>query len=162
MHNLHFVVVKADTAKEACKEVESEIQDFGNENNWRTICGCVSSKNKTFNYEDGRWSPTDESLNSIKKINKFISEQIKPYKDEVIQGLESGKTTFNDLKGFDWYSLEKYAKDMFQYTHLKTPEQFDVLKDTYYEHSFDEFGVTNLIENTEGKGTYVVFVDMHS
>jgi hypothetical protein len=44
MHNLHFVITTADSPEDACNNVETLISDFGNENNWRTVCGCVSEK----------------------------------------------------------------------------------------------------------------------
>ena len=70
MHNLHYVVVKAETGEEACSEVESSIEDFGNENNWRNICGAVSQDNEVYKSLDGRWKPEDDD--TIEKINESI------------------------------------------------------------------------------------------
>jgi hypothetical protein len=39
---LHFIVVRADSAKEAAEDVTSEIINWGNEDNWRSIGGIAS------------------------------------------------------------------------------------------------------------------------
>ena len=35
MHNLHFILINADSAAEAASGVENEILDWSDENNWR-------------------------------------------------------------------------------------------------------------------------------
>ena len=39
MHNLHFLLVKAETAIDAASQAESAILDWGGCNNWRNIGG---------------------------------------------------------------------------------------------------------------------------
>ena len=35
MHNLHYIVVQAETPEDAMSEAETMISDWGTENNWR-------------------------------------------------------------------------------------------------------------------------------
>ncbi len=46
MHNLHLVVVNAENAKDAMHNAEMAIFEWGNENNWRTMCGAVSENDE--------------------------------------------------------------------------------------------------------------------
>jgi len=49
MHNLHYIVIRADSGKEACDAVENEIVEWGSEDNWGQICGALSEKNIIYN-----------------------------------------------------------------------------------------------------------------
>lgn len=94
MHNLHFVVTRAESPQDACDNVETFISDFGNDNNYRTICGCVSEKNKVFiNDSSGRYSPRDTGYTTIAKINRAIKEWTK----ETIYG-ETAKKKIENAK----------------------------------------------------------------
>lgn len=58
MHNLHLITIKADNPKDACNDVENEIVQWGNENNWRTITGCIDETGEIFiNDNYGRFNP---------------------------------------------------------------------------------------------------------
>lgn len=169
MHNLHLVVVKANTPKDACDKVESYIVDFGDENNWRTICGCVSDKNKVYHTSDGRFEP-DEHSNTIEKINAMVMGWLKPeedYYDKKVQAVIDGKKPISSLKtDMEWYGLEKYAAHMGARAKTNT-KNFNVLKDSFNDYQYDDNGVTHIdaeenVDLGKGKNTYVVFVDMHS
>src|SRR5262249_15532871 len=57
MHTLHFILINADSAQEAASSAESEILNWGNDNNWRSIGG-VASEDGTDdidNHEGARW-----------------------------------------------------------------------------------------------------------
>ena len=73
MHNLHFMIVQANDPKDACNIVETEIQDWGNDNNWRTIAGCVSEDDEVYNTpESSRFKPSEMGYDTIRKINEVI------------------------------------------------------------------------------------------
>ena len=172
MHNLHFIVVKAETGKDACDEAESFISDWGNENNWRTMCGAVSEDNEVFDAKDGRYRP-DEDTNTIAKINKHIQAWLKDdfwsitAKKKLASGKKVENFTTNEL-----YSLKKYAEFLYEVKIFKQVKayrrkegekisrKFNVLEDNFFAHTYDECGVTQA-EQGEGK-TWVVFCDMHS
>ncbi|MBX9726454.1 MAG: hypothetical protein K2X09_04240, partial [Rickettsiales bacterium] len=42
MHNLHLILVNADSAEDAASSAASETIEWGNDNNWRSIGGVVS------------------------------------------------------------------------------------------------------------------------
>ena len=168
MHNLHFYVVKADNAKNACSEVDSLIDSFGDENNWRTICGCVSEDNEVHDIGKGdtfggRYIPSDMNLTTIESINKLVAGWLG---DEVRYSMiikklkESPDFTNKEIwKKHDLWCLEKYANSLYQRYDIGT---FDVLKDSHFAYQYDECGVTQYEgEQTTGK-KYVVFIDMHS
>ena len=42
MHNLHYIIINAESAYDAAESALLEIQDWGNENNWRSVGGVAS------------------------------------------------------------------------------------------------------------------------
>lgn len=162
MHNLHLVVTRADSPEDACSEVESHISDYGNDNNWRTIGGCVSEDNQVHIEDDGgSYLPDDES-NTIEKINAMVVSWAKSGSVLDDEGEELMKKALNgdDLHSHDWWKISEYAK------HKSSVAKFDldnynVLEDNHREMELDENGVT-ILESSEGEKQYVVFVDMHT
>lgn len=155
MHNLHFVVTKADNAQEACDNVEGFVEGFGNENNYFSVCGSVSENNEVFSTEGGRYAPEKEN-NTIKKINKWLQKVVTDYKKEPI-----AVTKFKNnepLEVFEWLQIKAYANSMYNTYDFK--DDFNCLKDEVFAYEYNEVGVTHDTTN-EGKNTYVVFVDMH-
>jgi hypothetical protein len=166
-HNLHLIRVTADTPQEACEEVESYIEDWGTENNWRTICGCVSEHDEVYDNPDetfgGRYKPTACGYTTIGKINKAVRGWLKPdfYHETAIKKLAKGQTNLKKWTTSDLYSLRKLAEYHTQLKYLgKAPSKFNVLTDEFYAYEYAECGVTNC-ENGNGETTYIVFVDMH-
>jgi hypothetical protein len=168
MHNLHLVTIVADSPEDACAEVESFIEDFGNENNWRTICGCVSENDEVHSTEDGRWTP-DEETNTIDKLNKMVQGWLTPNEyvrgQDVVKEIEGGKK-FDELDNGQLHNLQAYVKEKINIFGLNT-ENFNVLEDEYCSWEYDENGVTycewGRKRGRKEKGTkYVVLVDMHS
>lgn len=178
-HNLHLVVIKADSAEDACDSVENEIIDFGNDNNWRTICGSVSEDNEVFINEDN--AGFMENMETIEKINAAIRKDLAALNNDngysrgrdLLNILIAGNKKIEDLDGHDWYSVKEFAHDMSNKFDINSGEDktetFDILKgDEYKMGHYDEFGVTQHMSATqddaefEGQKTYVVFIDMHS
>lgn len=165
MHNLHFVVTRAESPQEACDNVETMISDFGGEDNWRTICGCVSEKNKVFiNDSSGRYSPTSTGYTTIAKINRAVNRWLKNniYGERAKRKLANAKKKI-DISTWDsqlLFSLQSLAKHLYEALPYKD-RKFDVLKDSFYSWHFDECGVTQDEDESEGQ-LYVVFLDMHS
>jgi hypothetical protein len=164
MHNLHLIRVKADTPEKACSRVELDINDFGNENNWRTICGCLSSTNEPYDSEGGRWSPSTDGYNTIEALNETVKGWIEAdsYKADLIDNINDGKVKLKDLSDrMDIYAVKKYLehKGMVMDVGLKENEEFDILKHTFYDYQYTECGVTECYG--DGENTYIVFVDMH-
>lgn len=168
MHNLHYLVTRAETPQEACSQVETEISEWGTDNNWRTICGCISEDNEVYSSGEGRWEPKEKD--TIESINLMVTEWMN---DDDYQKKRFDMCANAENKNpFDWYGAMKYCEQQFQkgttLSNIKHDkrETFDVLKDEYYSWSLNECGVTLLDYgglDTEAGGSklYVVFLDMH-
>jgi len=165
MHNLHLVVVKADSPQEACDTVESQISEFGNENNWRSICGCVSSKNKVLDLSKeafgGRWSPSEKGYSTIAELNELVKGWInelgygKTAHDKIAK--TKGKLNLSKWTSQELWSLKEYANKLHEKSGMEV--EFNILKNEFFAYNYIENGVTQMGGN--GKETYVVFVDMH-
>ena len=172
-HNLHLVVIKANTPKDACNSVESFIEDWGTDNNWRTICGCVSENNEVFvnttPFGSGRWDVTHKDSNTIAKINKMVKGWTKDTyyggtAQNKIKKIEArkGKINLNKWTTSELWSLQRLAKHQYEINSLGNGKnKFNVLEDEFYSWEYDECGVTQCSEEN-GDTAYVVFVDMHS
>ena len=171
MHNLHFIVIKAASPQKACDTVESEIQDWGNENNWRNIIGCVSEDDILYNNpHDSSSHFSEEGIETIEKINKWLDQYVKAdlsFNVEYIEKvLERYKNKDNTLAVFDFFNCKTLMNEIYKkYSFNKedAPE-FNVLEHEIFSWELDEFGVTHLSidENIEGYKKYVVVIDMHS
>jgi len=178
MHNLHLAVIIATTPEDACNLVEDDIEDWGNENNWRTICGCVSEDNKVYIHDDGGRFPPKENA-TIETINKMTRAWMGVEQPGIFN--TEGRTEAEkhmqrhlngeQLKHIEWYAIERYAEHMGAVVTTKSfsmekNKEFSVLKHTFKEWNLDECSVTSCIstaeEITEGEKRYVVFIDMHS
>lgn len=171
MHNLHLFVTKATSPEEACSDVEFDIAEWGNENNWRTICGCVSEDNEVYQKEDGRYPPgKDETIDSI---NKMITGWMLPKvlfqcdgeAEKKMRKHLSGKT----LTTMEWWDIQSYADHMSSIKHTEEYDMkgnsFNVLKHEFKFWKLDNCGVTHgdfTVEDKSNEKLYVVFIDMHN
>ena len=57
MHNIHYARIYAGSPEDACGMAKSQIEDFGDENNWRRIIGCVDKAGNQYHTsdDDSRW-----------------------------------------------------------------------------------------------------------
>ena len=174
MHNLHFVKVRANSGEDACRMVESEIMNFGNENNWRAFCGAISEDNEVYNDIDGRYIPKTTDYTTIEKINECVNEWIKGcwYGKVAEEKFAKGETDLNQWESYELWSLSKWAEHLSE-AQLYRDRPFDLMKgDTFFAYKYDECGLTNMVYDTyedddEAMGKtkekiWVVFVDMHS
>jgi len=164
MHNLHLARVKASSAKEACNAVETAIMDFGNENNWRSICGAVSEHNEVYNSGDGRYSPESTDYTTIEKINEGVNGWMNEcfYGAVAKEKFEKGEIDLSQWNSHELWSLSKWAKHLSEVADHKD-KPFNVLTDTFYDYQYDECGVTDLEWSVnDGDTIWIVFIDMHS
>ena len=161
MHNLHFVVTSAKSPQEAVNNVENEIEEWGNENNWRSFGGCISEDDEAFIAPDSysRWTPEGFTIDMI---NNMVAKWLAPLKHHEEAFIKCSKG--DEPEKFDWYSAKKYCESMYQrkVNNIKDGE-FDVLNQEFFDWQFNECGVTHIdvSESKNGLKKYVVFVDMH-
>jgi hypothetical protein len=161
-----LAIIKAKTPQEACDNVEIAISNFGDDNNWRTICGCVSIKNEVHDCGDGRYSPLNIGLITIAKINSTVRRWIKKVnifgnlaKEKIKKA--KGKIDFSEWQSYELFSLQKYAEHLKEQSYVKGVK-FDVRNlNEFYPHNFTECGVTNLVDESAEGILYVVLIDMH-
>ncbi|WP_192485130.1 MULTISPECIES: hypothetical protein [Cysteiniphilum] len=163
MHNLHFIVTNADSHEDAICSIESEILDWGNENNWRSVFAAMSVHDQSvfFADDDSRFNNIVESTyNSIKSIEEAINSDIQsvPYLDIALQ-FKSGDSQLTEL---DYYKLEKYARHMHEAFKFKHKPYEIKSMQNYFEYQYDEFGITDFRCDGDPESSYIVFIDMHS
>lgn len=155
MHNVHYLRIKADTTSEAYAEAEDFLNNWGDENNYFVIAGCVDQNNQIHELDsESRFEP--DNLESIKETLSNI------IKSPPFQNLET--QFINDpesLGKFDYYMLSKQIEWRFETYEFKEKE-IDIFEDTLYNCSINEIGLTELYGTGEGKNIYFVTVDMHN
>jgi len=163
MHNLHYVRVKANSGEEACQFAESALMDFGNENNWRTMCGAVSQDNEVYNAGDGRYIPMNTNASVIEAINDQVNGWIKDsFLGKIAEDkFAKGETNLSEWESHELYSLSKWANHLAEANSYKD-KSFNVLEDSFFAYQYDELGVSDCTWEGEGDKIWIVFVDMHS
>ena len=164
-HTLHFVATRADSPEEACRNIENVCFDWGGENNWFHICGCVSEKDEV-HATGGRgvWSPEDENFNTIEKINKVATGWLEPdtvlCDENTVRALMKKAANSKDLTYSEWRDIERYSGQMCE---VDGRTSLDVFKSDFRSGEFDEEGISSCyMDESNGTTRYVVFVDMHS
>lgn len=173
MHNVHYAVVKAISHAQAQDVVEAEIMDWGDENNWRTICGSVCEDGTAEGSGEGRWDPATMTIVGINaEIQNEILEDLTtsdPVFDldirATMQKLMEGK--FKKCEYSELSALEQYVQSLISCRNSGvgpyTKKPFNVLKDSYKAHEYDQVGVTQMEFGKQRKTKrYVVVIDMHS
>ena len=163
MHNLHFIVTNADSHEDAICSIESEILDWGNENNWRSVFAAMSVHDQSvfFADDDSRFNNIVESTyNSIKSIEAAINSEIQsvPHLHTVRQ-FKSDDTQLTEL---GYYKLEKYARHMHEAFKFKHKPYEIKSMQNFFEYQYDEFGITDFRCDGDPESSYIVFIDMHS
>lgn len=184
MHNPHFCVIAADSAEEAEAAVEAELQDWGDENNWRSICGSVSEHDEVHVTGDGRYPP-DDNDNTIAKLNRFMQSVVDgqdcPIESEAMAAMKLVVEGGVPETARGWWCIKQYAERMFNMQgngggRFAKGGKFDILTSQFMDGCYDEIGVTNFVDPGPRDGEdaiamreanplrkrYVVFVDMHS
>jgi hypothetical protein len=185
MHNLHYIIINAESADDAAESALLEIQDWGNENNWRKVGGVASEDGKDLieNHQDARWTlsglkpddalPDDNSYFAwaIADIWAKIDGDIKlphhPYSKSfdlqvtlrgiALELLHSDCTNIELL-----WSASANLKYLHQIARGRAQREVENAIPEFYEWEFDECGLTDLTDNSEGAQRYLVMIDMHS
>jgi hypothetical protein len=188
MHNVHFILINADSAKDAAIDAENEILEWGTDNNWRSIGGvasedgtddleCYESKGYPLSFlDDLEGIPKGGSCfeRTVAYVKQMIGDPIQLYNGsyppaanmkEALALICERLTAFDTENG---NSHELWAA----HRNLQQLEQMmdgrGALADPeagipeFYAWSFDEVGLTDMTGNTEGAKRYLVFLDMHS
>jgi hypothetical protein len=177
MHNLHFILINADSASEAASEAESLILDWGDGDNWRRVGGIASEdgSDDINNHKDGRWglSFLDEEV-GIPKEGTHFSHAVAYLHKRIMDPLADLSATLLELtdrlrafdpQSGDGFDLWRAGRDLQSLSGLvmsrDAREQGKEIPELR-EWQLDQFGLTDLTEQSEGARRYLVFLDMHS
>ena len=158
MHNLHFIVVEAEDFEEASEEAMSQMDEWGNDNNWRSVVGVLkkvgdkyitSKENDTKNKEYNTATIKQILLNEV-NIKKSLSEK------EVFD-------INNDVDTTKAYLAASIFETIFFKTISKLDSNFDIWKGVFRDYQFDYVGLTNTVSSdTSDEFMFIVVIDMHS
>jgi hypothetical protein len=160
MHNLHIARVKADCPEEACDSVDGAIMDWGGENNWRTIEGCIDINDVVHKVTDEiAFIDQFKSLDDIKKILidtiKHDAERGKRFLNDCING--------NISSAYDWIGAKNYCELMYNVSKLDDGiDSLHIFEDELFPWRLDEVGITNMEDYSIGENFYFVVINMHS
>jgi hypothetical protein len=187
MHNLHFILIKADEATHAAFEAENLILNWGDENNWRRVGGIASEdgSDDIENESDGRWGlsflddadgvPREGTYFSRavafldREITKPVTVLGPPYSAHpnlrsAIDALGGMLRAF-DIENGDTHDLWRIGRDLKHLSELidsrRARAQGDAIPQ-FYDWQFDYFGLTDMTGQSEGARRYLVFLDMYS
>jgi hypothetical protein len=187
MHNLHFILIKADSAPEAASEAHTLIWDWGDSNNWRCVGGIASEdgSDDLENHEHGRWglSFLDEEDGKPRQGTYFSravaylhAEMTEPVRlrsapDSAHPELHSafgalaGRLRSFDPDHGDSLDLWKIGRDLKHLEARVESRRARALGEDipqFFEWQFDQTGLTDMTGQSEGARRYLVFLDMHS
>jgi hypothetical protein len=187
MHNLHFILINADSAKGAACEADNLILHWGNENNWRRVGGVASEdgSDDIENHADGRWGLSYlHAQPGIPKEGTYFSRGLAYLHQRTTDPVALPSAPFSThsnlrsaitklstkLRAFDpdhsdTQNLWGIGRDLKHLSALiysrRGRERGDQIPE-FYDWQFDTFGLTDMTEDSEGARRYLVFLDMHS
>ena len=187
MHNLHFILIKADRAAEAASEAENLMLHWGDDNNWQRVGGIASEdgSDDVENKDDARWSlsflnaqegvPREGTCFSraVVYLNREITEPLAlpcaPYSTHL--DLRSAIEQLGDmLRAFDpehgnsndLLAIGRNLKHLTELIDGRNAVKHGEEIPQFYDWQFNHFGLTDMTEHSEGARRYLVFLDMHS
>lgn len=171
MHILHLIRVVAPSHAEAEALAASTINDYGNENNWNSVCGSMKEDGSVHSTGEGGFDPVDYTLFTVKELaidwckgDKYNEEKF--YK--LVDLISSYKPVEDNLL---WYFASKYCDHKLVLGKLDW-QNFDPWTQEFRGDEFDENGITSYEPNKYNKiaftaeeelslAKYLVFIDTH-
>jgi hypothetical protein len=187
MHNLHFILLNAESATEAAAEADSLILHWGDENNWRSVGGVASEdgSDDIDNHDGGRWGLSfladEEGIakegtffsRAVAYLHRSIGEPVElpfaPYSTHpdlasALQAVSDTLSAFDPDRGNtnDLWAIGRNLKHLSELIDSSRARKQGEAIPQFYDWQFDQFGLTDLTEESVGSRRYLVFLDMHS
>jgi hypothetical protein len=183
MHNLHFILVRAESAEKAAEQADSHIDDWGGIDNWFRLGG-IASEDGTDDLESfdarAQWplsfldkevgpGPNAGQATYFSRALAYIKrETTQPHVDLKAELLTLSKALAeinpDKDKPTDLWSISYQIRKS---VHIMTA-RFDMSQEDTLEvksGDYTEFGLTDLTEEQDytefGTKRYLVFLDMH-
>jgi hypothetical protein len=186
MHTLHFILINADSAEEAATSAEDALLDWGDDNNWRSVGGvaCEDGTDNIENHDDGRWPLSFlDSDEGVPKDGTYFQRAVAYLKQSITDPIRLDYWPTPEYPGLK-AALRDIADRLYEFDPdtgssqvmweasraLKHIEQIldargalaDHCIPEFYRWQFDQFGLTDMTDHTQGAKRYLVFLDMHS
>jgi hypothetical protein len=187
MHNLHFILIKADSAADAASEAENLMLDWGDEDNWRRVSGVASEdgSDDIDNHDDGRWPLSFlDAEEGVPREGTYFSRAVAYLHREITEPVTLPSAPFSThpdlrsaiaeladmLRAFDpehgnssdLWAIGRNLKHLSEIVHSRNAVKHGEDIPQFYEGQFDHLGLTDMTEQSEGARRYLVFLDMHS
>jgi hypothetical protein len=187
MHNLHFILIKADSATDAASEAENLIVDWGDEDNWRRVGGVASEdgSDDIENHGNGRWALSFlDAEEGVPREGTYFSRAVAYLHQEITEPVAQPSTPLGahpDLraaiaelgdalrafdpehgKSYDLWAIGRRLKHLSELMDSRNAVKRGAAIPPLFDWQFDEFGLTDLTESSDGARRYLVFLDMHS
>lgn len=168
MHNLHIITLihNKNDLEGAAELALREIEDWGNENNWRDWDIVISESGKYIINDAFRTSWLDKDLLKSGEIDYAISYIY----DNLIVSTPHYKDSFDKIRcsnniekehKYDIYQAYKYLKELFNFVQITD----NIWELNYMSFEYDEPGITCMVNpdyNKDLEERYIVFIDIHS
>jgi hypothetical protein len=187
MHNLHFLLVRAESARAAADKAESLTDHWGDENNWRSIGGVASEdgSDDVENHGGGRWSLSFlDAEEDIPKHDTYFSRAVAflhrsimppltfpcaPYSthpsvESALMDLSSQLLAFEPASAdtLDLWRIGRNLKHLSQLIESQRAIAGGEAIPEFYDWKLGHFGLTDLTEESDAARRYLLFLDMHS
>lgn len=167
MHNLHLMVVVAESPEAACIKVQNELNGWGDCDNWRTMIGCVSEDGEPYCADSEMWKSWGEGqeltlewlvqmVHGWLHVNTEDEQEVKQHMMSWLAGKE--------LQHMEWYEISDFClhqSDRVDAINNLPVDTFNLFEDEFHFGHYDENGVTHPEEDEVGE-RYAVLFDMHS
>jgi len=146
-HNLHILIVDANSKEEARNYVAANLDNFGDENNyWRYVGVFKKEPSESWGEIEGFFTEWFRSVENSKGETRALMTKY----------LEEG-----ELSSSDTYVLKTNLADQLEVAKFKN-KKLDIWKDEIYPTFYDKFGITNYIYGDVEDEVFMVVIDMHS
>jgi hypothetical protein len=187
MHNLHLILIKADSAEEAATQADNLIPDCDDENKSHRVGGVASEDgiDDVDNYDFARWSlsfldeedgiPSEGTYfaRAVAYLHRQISDPVilpfgpnstHPDATSALRELSNSLSAFDADRGNtdDLLAIGRNLKHLSELIDSNRAHKQGEEIPQFYNWQLDHFGLTDLTEDSEGAKRYLVFIDTHS
>ena len=133
---------------------------YSDENNYRTIGGCISRDNEVYIHDrSAGFLPDDDNLNTVEKVRALVIEHM--------TGLRTNEEIIEELKKENphYYDISEWALIKSEVASVDDPTKFNLWHQSFFSGYYNRFGYTQCPYDRSlmppGMKLYIVFIDMH-
>jgi len=158
MTNLHFIRIKGKTPEDAEENALKEIEDWGDEDNWRQVIGSFNKGTRISHINEDDKSKFKLTAGNIKKMITNEMNIKLPSDKDILDAFHKSKNI---------YYIKEILDTLYANSFTATPSNFDIWENNYRDYQFDKVGITNMLYTyvppiINNKDIYCVAIDIHS